>query len=52
MKTEQTTFVYAQWDRWASCDVTKHMITNDVIYKLVLKAMRNPFVKKRLVTQD
>ena len=31
MKTEQTTIVYAQWDRWTSCDVIKHnMITTDV----------------------
>ena len=34
MKTEQTTIVYAQWDRWASYDVIKHhMITTDVILK-------------------
>ena len=30
MKTEQTTIVYVQWDRWASYDVIKH-ITTDVI---------------------
>ena len=34
MKTEQTTIVYAQWDRWTSYDVTKHhMITTDVTLK-------------------
>ena len=34
MKTEQTTIVYAQWDRWASCDVMKHhKITTDVTLK-------------------
>ena len=34
MKTEQTTVVYAQWDRWTSYDVIKHhMITTDVILK-------------------
>ena len=33
MKTEQTTVVYAQWDRWTSYDVIKrHMITTDVLY--------------------
>ena len=26
MKTEQTTIVYAQWDRWTSHDVIKHHI--------------------------
>ena len=31
MKTEQTTIVYTQWDRWTSYDVIKHhMITTDV----------------------
>ena len=31
MKTERTTIVYAQWDRWASYNVAKHhMITTDV----------------------
>ena len=29
MKTEQTKIVYAQWDRWTSYDVIKHMITTD-----------------------
>ena len=34
MKTEQTTIVYAQWDRWTSYDMIKHhMITTDVILK-------------------
>ena len=34
MKTEQTTIVYAQWDRWASNDVIKHhIITTDVVLK-------------------
>ena len=34
MKTEQTTVVYAQWDRWTSYDVIKHhMITTDVTLK-------------------
>ena len=34
MKTEQTTIVYAQWDRWTSYDVIKHhMITTDVTIK-------------------
>ena len=34
MKTEQTTTVNTQWDRWTSYDVIKHhMITNDVILK-------------------
>ena len=32
MKTEQTTTVYAQWNRWTSYDVIKQqMITTDVI---------------------
>ena len=30
MKTEPTTIVYAQWDRWASNDMIKHQtITTD-----------------------
>ena len=34
MKTEQTTIVYAQWDRWKSYDVIKHdMIATDVTLK-------------------
>ena len=34
MKTEQTTFVYAQWDRWTSYDMIKHrMMTTDVTLK-------------------
>ena len=34
MKTEQTTFSYAQWDGWTSYDIIKHhMITFDVILK-------------------
>ena len=34
MKTEQTTIVYAQWDRRTLYDVIKHhMITTDVILK-------------------
>ena len=34
MKTEQTTIVYAQWDRWTLYDVAKHhMITTDVTLK-------------------
>ena len=34
MKTEQTTIVYAQLDRWISYGVIKHhMITTDVILK-------------------
>ena len=33
MKTEQTKIVYAQWDRWTSYDVIKHMITTDVTLK-------------------
>ena len=34
MKTEQTTIVYAQWDRWASYDVIKHhTISTDVVLK-------------------
>ena len=34
MKTEQTSVVYAQWDRWISYDVIKHhMITTDFILK-------------------
>ena len=34
MKTEQTTIVYAQWDRWKSYDVIKHrMITTDILLK-------------------
>ena len=32
MKTEQTKIVYAQWDRWTSYDVIKH-ITIDVTLK-------------------
>ena len=32
MKTEQTTTVYAQWNRWTSYDVIKQqMITTDAI---------------------
>ena len=32
MKTEQTTIVYAQWDRWTSYDMMKHhMITTDTL---------------------
>ena len=43
LKTEQTTIIYAQWDRWASYDVTKHhMITSDVILKTALKTFMNP----------
>ena len=38
------TIAYAQWDRWVSYDVIKHhMITTDVVIKIALKAMRNPF---------
>ena len=34
MKTEQTTIVYAQWDRWKLYDVIKHhLISTDVILK-------------------
>ena len=34
MKTEETTIIYAQWDRWTSYDVVKHqMITTDVTLK-------------------
>ena len=34
MKTEQTTIVYAQWDRWISYKVIKHhIIATDVISK-------------------
>ena len=34
MKTEQTTVVYTQWERWTSYDVIKnHMITTDIILK-------------------
>ena len=34
MKTEQTTIVYAQWDRWTSYDVINHqMRTTNVILK-------------------
>ena len=34
MKAEETTIVYAQPDRWSSCDVIKHhMITTDVTLK-------------------
>ena len=34
MKTEQTTVVYAQWDRWTSYEMIKHnMITTDVTLK-------------------
>ena len=37
MKTEQTTIVYTQWDRWTSYDVIKHhMITTDVITSYVV----------------
>ena len=40
MKTEQTTVVYAGWDRWTSYDVIKHhMITTDIT--LALKVKRN-----------
>ena len=30
MKTEQMTIVYAQWDRWTSYNMIKHIITTDV----------------------
>ena len=34
MKTEQTTIVCTQWDRWTSYDMIKHhMITTDVRLK-------------------
>ena len=34
MITEQTTIVYAKWDKWTSYDVVKHhMITTDVKLK-------------------
>ena len=33
MKTEQTKIAHAQWERWTSCDVIKHMITTDVTLK-------------------
>ena len=34
MKTEQTTVVYAQWDRWTSYEMIKHnMITTDITLK-------------------
>ena len=34
MKTEQTTIVYAEWDRRTSYNVIKHhMITTDAILK-------------------
>ena len=33
MKTEQTTIVHAQWDRWTLYDGIEHMITSDVILK-------------------
>ena len=34
MTTENTTIVYAQWDRWTSYDVIKHhAITTDVKLK-------------------
>ena len=34
MKSEQTTIVHVQWDRWTLYDVIKHyMITTDVILK-------------------
>ena len=34
MKTEQTTILFAQGDKWASYDVIKHhMITTDVVAK-------------------
>ena len=43
MKTEQTTIVYAQWDRLTSYDVIKHIITIDVTLKIFL-------VKNRIIT--
>ena len=33
MKTEQTTIVYVQWDRWTSYDVIKHNMITTVILK-------------------
>ena len=34
MKTEQTTILYAQWDRWTSYHAMKHhMTTTDVTLK-------------------
>ena len=33
MKTEQTTIVYAQWDRKTSYDAIKYMITTYVTLK-------------------
>ena len=42
MKNEQTTIVYAQWDRWTSYDVIKHYVrTTNVILKIALKVKRN-----------
>ena len=38
LKTEQTTTVYIQWDRWASYDAIKdHIVTTDVISKQLQK---------------
>ena len=33
MKTEQTTIVYAQSDRWTYDVIKHHMITTDIILK-------------------
>ena len=42
MKTEQTTIIYEQWDRWTSYDVIKHhMITTDVTLKKLQKLFSN-----------
>ena len=41
LKTEQKTIVYARWDRLASYDVIKHVITTDVIIKISLNSKGN-----------
>ena len=41
LKTEQKTIVYARWDRLASYDVIKHIITTDVIIKISLNSKGN-----------
>ena len=45
MKTEQTTIVYAQENRWTSYDAIKHMITIDITLKIFL-------VKNRIITSN
>ena len=39
LKTEQTTIVYAQWNRWTYDVIKHHMITTNVILKYYINAI-------------